>query len=87
MSQEEQSAKKHLANALHLFRQWAEEDVSLQDIVMTEAPFSGTKEQLEQIAAKTFAGAEGAHYHIETAENGQLMVFISTEKKRKTSAV
>jgi hypothetical protein len=82
-SQEEQPAKKHTANILHLYRQWMEKNVSLQDIVITEASFRGTKEQLEQIAAKTFVGAEGVHYHIETAENGQLMVFIYTEEKAK----
>lgn len=81
-SQEEQRSQRFITNTLHLFHQWAEQDMVLADLVRTEVPFSGTKEQLEQIAAKTFAGAEGVNYHVERLENGQLVVLIHAEEKK-----
>jgi hypothetical protein len=63
------------------YREWLEQPNA--EVGFLEAPFSGTREQLEQIAARTFA-SENVDYHIETLEDGNFAVFIDAKKPAKT---
>jgi hypothetical protein len=69
-----------MKNLRDRYREWLEQPNA--EVDFTEHPFSGTREQLEQICTQTFVG-ENVHYHIEPIEEG-FAVFIDAKEPEKS---